>query len=69
MLNKFRPLGRNITAIAQRGYLAELGLDSHSIVERNASGKEQESLQLWKEQTKKHELVLSTSDEIEAYVI
>ena len=69
MLNKFRPLGRNMTAIAQRGYLAELGLDSHSIVERNASGKEQESLQLWKEQTKKHELVLSTSDEIEAYVI
>ena len=69
MLNKFRPLGNNMLSMMQRGYLTQLGLDHHALVERQTAGKESAGLELWKEQKKKNELVLSSNDEIEAYVI
>jgi acyl carrier protein len=70
MLNRLRPTLRcSIIAVqAQRTYLVELGLDQHAIVERQAS-KETDNLELWREQTKKNSLVLSTNDEIEGYVL
>ena len=69
MLNKFRPLGKSMFSMMQRGYLTQLGLDHHALVERQTAGKENAALELWKEQKKKNELVLSSNDEIEAYVI
>jgi acyl carrier protein len=72
MLNRLRPttLRCSLMAVqAQRTYLAELGLDSHAIVQRQEAGKEAGNLELWREQTKKNALVLSTNDEIESYVL
>ena len=69
MLSKLSPLARNFMRVQQRGYLAELGLDANSLVERQNSGQEQASLELWRDQVKKNSLVLSNNDEIEAYVI
>ena len=54
MLNKFRPLGKSMFSMMQRGYLTQLGLDHHALVERQTAGKESAALELWKEQKKKN---------------
>ena len=61
---------RNVMAVqSRRGYLAELGLDSNSIAIRNENKEKAAELQLWKQMTDNKSLVLSSSDEIEQYVL
>ena len=56
---------------AARTYLADLGLDSNAIQTRMDENKVPGAMALWKEQaeSQKNALVLSSEDEIEAYVL
>ena len=60
-----------MAAQASRSYLAELGLSSGALAEREALGVGAGSVALWQEQAEqqKHALVLKSSDEVEAYVL
>ena len=59
-----------MTTVACRGYLTELGLDSHQLAARDET-KKTNAVELWKSQVDatKNALVLKTSDEIEGYVL
>ena len=56
---------------ANRTYLNDLGLDSTSLATRKEEGTQAQEMQIWKAQVDatKNALVLSTSDEIEEYVL
>ena len=58
-------------ALSQRAYSDKLGFDSQSLAAIEAEGKEQDNVELWREQVSKNEsgLVLKTDDEIEGYVL
>ena len=58
-------------AAASRTYLADLGLDSNAIQTRIDENKVPGAMALWKDQaeSQKNALVLSSEDEIEAYVL
>ena len=61
---------RAFMPIAQRTYLADLGLDSNSLVAMEDENKKAGQVALWKEQVEnKNALALSNQDEIEKYVI
>ena len=62
---------RVLGSVATRTYLADIGLDSNSIQVRMDEGKTPGAMALWKEQvdSQKNALVLSSQDEIEAYVL
>lgn len=64
-------VNRAIFATTQRGYLADLGLDSSAIAVRNEAGQHAGQVSMWKEQAEKEKsaLVLSSQDEIESYVL
>lgn len=62
---------RAMMLTSQRGYLADLGLDSNSLAVRHEAGQHAGQVSLWKEQVEstKNALVLSSQDEIEQYVL
>ena len=80
MLSKLRTLNRlgkqclrpqMMAATPMRGYLDKLGLDSTSLAVAAEAGKSAGAVDLWKAQVKDTEnaLVLSTSDDIDNYVL
>ena len=61
---------RAFMPVAQRTYLADLGLDSNSLVAMEDENKKAGQVALWKDQVEsKNALALSNQDEIEKYVI
>ena len=64
-----RMANRAFMPVVQRTYLKDLGLDSDSLVAMEDDNKKAGQVALWKEMQEKHELQLSTDDEIEKYVI
>ena len=61
---------RAFLPVVQRGYLADLGLDSNSLAVMDDENKQAGAMALWKEEAGgKNALALSNQDEIEKYVL